>query len=76
MRLAPYSPATRLPHARTGTTLRTTDSAVNHEHFGSSSATHDRVGSYPQLRAVTLTAIPTHLVRDTDSAHARGRQRV
>ncbi|ALX41431.1 hypothetical protein I6G56_17905 [Burkholderia humptydooensis] len=24
------------------------------------------MGSYPQLRAVTLTAIPTHLARDTE----------
>jgi hypothetical protein len=51
--------------AMDGTTLRTADSAVNREHFGSSAATHERVGSYPQLRAITLTAIPTHLVRDT-----------
>ncbi|MGF6609371.1 hypothetical protein OKW45_004293 [Paraburkholderia sp. WSM4175] len=27
-------------------------------------AAHGRIGSYPQLRAVTLTALATHLVRD------------
>jgi hypothetical protein len=49
-----------------GTTLRTTDSALNRKHFDSFSATHERVGRYPQLRAVMLTAIPTHLVHDTE----------
>jgi hypothetical protein len=49
-----------------GTMLRTADSAANRKHFGASVAVHDRVGSYPQLRAVTLTAIPTHLVRDVE----------
>jgi len=52
--------------AMDGTTLRTADSAANRRHFGASVAVHDRVGSYPQLRAVTLTAIPTHLVRDVE----------
>ncbi|WP_175425684.1 IS4 family transposase [Trinickia violacea] len=52
--------------AMDGTTLRTADSAANRRHFGASAAVHDRVGSYPQLRAVTLTAIPTHLVRDVE----------
>jgi len=46
--------------------LRTADSAANRKHFGASVAVHDRVGSSPQLRAVTLTAIPTHLVRDVE----------
>jgi hypothetical protein len=50
--------------AMDGTTLRTADSAANRRHFGSSAATHDRVGSYPQLRAVTLTAVATRLVCD------------
>lgn len=52
--------------AMDGTTLRTTDSAANRDHFGASVCIHGRVGSYPQLRAVTLTAIPTHLVRDVE----------
>ncbi|WP_090812165.1 IS4 family transposase [Paraburkholderia tuberum] len=50
--------------AMDGTTLQTADSAANRKHFGASAATHDRVGSYPQLRAVTLTTIATRLVRD------------
>ncbi|MBB5445489.1 hypothetical protein HDG38_004120 [Paraburkholderia sp. WSM4177] len=50
--------------AMDGTTLQTADSAANRKHFGASAATHDRVGSSPQLRAVTLTAIVTGLVRD------------
>jgi hypothetical protein len=50
--------------AMDGTTLRTADSAANRRHFGASAAAHGRIGSYPQLRAVTLTALATHLVRD------------
>ncbi|CAG9199733.1 transposase [Paraburkholderia sabiae] len=50
--------------AMDGTTLRTTDSVANRRHFGASAAAHGRVGSYPQLRAVTLTALATHLVCD------------
>ncbi|MBB5507072.1 hypothetical protein HDG35_003346 [Paraburkholderia sp. JPY681] len=50
--------------AMDGTTLRTADSAANRKHFGASAATHGRIGSYPQLRAVTLTALATHLVCD------------
>lgn len=50
--------------AMDGTTLRTADSAANRRHFGASAATHGRIGSYPQLRAVTLTALATHLVSD------------
>jgi hypothetical protein len=53
--------------AMDGTTLRTADSAANREHFGASAAAHGRIGSYPQLRAVTLTALATHLVRDAVS---------
>ncbi|MBB5463048.1 hypothetical protein HDG33_006725 [Paraburkholderia sp. Cpub6] len=45
-----------------GTTLRPADSAANRRHFGASAAAHGRSGSYPQLRAVTLTALATHLV--------------
>lgn len=52
--------------AMDGTTLRTADSAANRQHFGASVAVHERVGSYPQLRVVTLTAVPTHLVCDAE----------
>jgi hypothetical protein len=52
--------------AMDGTTLRVADSEANRKHFGASAAANGRVGSYPQLRAVTLTAIPTHLIRDTE----------
>ncbi|MDN7184766.1 IS4 family transposase [Caballeronia sp. SEWSISQ10-4 2] len=52
--------------AMDGTTLRAADSAANRKHFGAQVCAHDRVGSYPQIRAVTLTAIPTHLVRDIE----------
>ena len=48
--------------AMDGTTLRTADSAVNRAHFGAQSYASGKVASYPQVRAVTLTAIPTHLV--------------
>lgn len=47
--------------AMDGTTLRTTDSPANREHFGAQAYAR-RVASYPQVRMVTLTAIPTHLV--------------
>ena len=47
-----------------GTTLRTADSPVNREHFGAQGYASGKVASYPQVRAVTLTAIPTHLVAD------------
>jgi hypothetical protein len=47
-----------------GTTLRTPDSPANREHFGAQGYASGKVASYPQVRAVTLTAIPTHLVAD------------
>lgn len=50
--------------AMDGTTLQTADSAANRKYFGASAASHDRVGSYPQLRAVTLSAIATRVVCD------------
>lgn len=50
--------------AMNGTTLRTADSAANRRHFGAAAAAHARIGSSPQLRAVTLTALATHPVRD------------
>jgi hypothetical protein len=50
--------------AMDGTTLRTPDSPANWEHFGAQGCASGKVVSYPQVRAVTLTAIPTHLVAD------------
>ncbi|MFP3507582.1 transposase, partial [Burkholderia sp. SIMBA_062] len=50
--------------AMDGTTLRTADSPANREHFGAQRYASGKVASYPQVRAVTLTAIPTHLVAD------------
>jgi hypothetical protein len=47
-----------------GTTLRTADSEANRTHFGAQLYGAGAVGSYPQTRGVTLTAIPTHLVVD------------
>jgi hypothetical protein len=47
-----------------GTTFRTADSPANREHFGAQSYASGAVASYPQVRAVTLTAVPTHLVVD------------
>jgi hypothetical protein len=48
--------------AMDGTTLRTADSPANREHFGAQGYASGKVSSYPQVRAVSLTAIPTHLV--------------
>ncbi len=47
--------------AMDGTTLRTPDSPANREHFGAQGYVSGKVASYPQVRAVALTAIPTHL---------------
>jgi hypothetical protein len=49
-----------------GTTLRVPDSPANREHFGAQAYASGKVASYPQVPAVTLTAIPTHLVADID----------
>ncbi|MGL6040801.1 MAG: transposase domain-containing protein, partial [Deefgea sp.] len=49
-------------YAVDGTTLRTADSPENREHFGAQSYASGVVSSYPQVRAVTLTALATHLV--------------
>jgi hypothetical protein len=54
-----------------GTTLPTADSVANCKHFGASAAIHDRVGSDPQLRAVTLNAVATRLVRDASLGPVR-----
>lgn len=50
--------------AMDGTTFRTPDSTENRAHFGAQSYPIGKVASYPQVRGVTLTAIPTHLVAD------------
>lgn len=50
--------------AMDGTTLRTHDTPGNREHFGAQNYVGDTVASYPQVRGVTLTMLPTHLVRD------------
>lgn len=47
-----------------GTVLRAPDSAANREHFGAQRNAGGTVASYPQVRVVTLTAIPTHLVTE------------
>ena len=45
-----------------GTTLRTHDTADNRAHFGAQLYSSGAVASYPQVRGVTLTALPTHIV--------------
>lgn len=52
--------------AMDGTILRTTDSPANREHFGAQVYLSGKLASYPQVRAVTLTSIPTHLIRDIE----------
>lgn len=50
--------------AMDGTSLRTPDSAANRAHFGAQRYAKGTVASYPQVRAATLTHVPTHLVVD------------
>lgn len=50
--------------AMDGTTLKTADTPEHREHFGAQVYPSGRVSSYPQVRGVTLTAVPTHLIRD------------
>lgn len=50
--------------AMDGTSLRTPDSVANRTHFGAQLYAKGTVSSYPQVRAVTLTHVPTHLVVD------------
>lgn len=47
-----------------GATLRTADNPADREHFGAQRYASGKVASYPQVRALTLTATPTHLVAD------------
>lgn len=48
--------------AMDGTTLRTHDTQENREHFGAQLYASGATASYPQVRGVTLTALPTHIV--------------
>lgn len=50
--------------AMDGTTLKTPDTPAHRSHFGAQVYASKRVSSYPQVRGVTVTAIPTHLIRD------------
>jgi hypothetical protein len=50
--------------AMDGTTLKTADTPEHRAHFGAQVYPSGRVSSYPQVRGVTLTAVPTHLIRD------------
>jgi hypothetical protein len=50
--------------AMDGTTFRTPDSADNRVHFGAQAYASGKVASYPQVRAVSVTAIPPHLISD------------
>jgi hypothetical protein len=50
--------------AMDGTTLKASDTPEHREHFGAQAYAGNTVASYPQVRGVTLTAVPTHLIRD------------
>lgn len=50
--------------AMDGTVLRTHDTVENRSHFGAQNYAGETVASYPQVRGVTLTALPTHLIRN------------
>ena len=50
--------------AMDGTTFRAPDSSENRAYFGAQGYASGKVASYPQVRAVSVTAIPTHLVSD------------
>jgi transposase IS4-like protein/DDE family transposase len=50
--------------AMDGTTLRAADTPENRTHFGAQAYASQAVASYPQVRGVTLTAIPTHIIAD------------
>jgi len=47
-----------------GTTLKVHDTPEHRSDFGAQIYSSGRVSSYPQVRGVTLTSIPTHLIRD------------
>jgi hypothetical protein len=50
--------------AMDGTSFRTPDSPVNRMVFGAQGYVGGKVSSYPQVRAVTLMALPTRLIAD------------
>jgi hypothetical protein len=50
--------------AMDGTTFRTPDSPENRAFFGAQGYASGKVASYPQVRGVSLTALPTRLVAD------------
>ena len=54
--------------AMDGTTFRAPDSTENRANFGAQAYASGKVASCPQVRAVSVTAIPTHLVADWPSA--------
>lgn len=51
-------------YAVDGSTLRTSDSAQNRDHFGAQAYSGGVVASYPQVRLLTLTSLASHLIRD------------
>jgi hypothetical protein len=51
-------------YAVDGSTLRTSDTPDNRQHFGAQAYASGVVASYPQLRMLTLTSLTTHLVRE------------
>ncbi len=48
--------------AMDGTTLKLADTPEHRDHFGAQVYAHQTVSSYPQVRGVTVTAVPTHLI--------------
>lgn len=50
--------------AMDGTTLRTADTPDNRAHFGAQAYASGAIASYPQVRGVTLTSIPSHIIAD------------
>ncbi len=51
-------------YAIEGSTLRTSDTTGNRQHFGAQEYASGVVASYPQLRMLTLTSLATYLLRD------------
>lgn len=51
-------------YAIDGSTLRTSDTPENRQHFGAQVYASGVVASYPQMRLLTLTSLATHLVRE------------
>ncbi|MDN0076792.1 transposase domain-containing protein, partial [Crenobacter sp. SG2303] len=51
-------------YAIDGSTLRTSDTPENRQHFGAQAYASGVAASYPQLRLLTLTSLATHLVRE------------